>query len=297
MPPDYGTWKVDDSGNITLLMAVVLSLVALVGAEVRRVQARRKQQLPALRVIAQQAKMKKQQAGHGGLAGLMSKVPWGATPARDGRLPVPLEDPDEGRHSAGAAAAGPRASATLGGGKGGLRMGPDLVVQTYDGAPLQRFSIDTGGVQTLQDLQDAVADACEQSLSEYDQLRVADLVMQCVDAGGVARTVTAKMKTKLLKQAQELRLVPKEVAFRAEEAQDGAPPPARDDEEARAPRMDDSPSEGRERRAAADVEQAGGREQRRRNAGSSGGRLLHLNEEEDEAGSTKAKVRMRTSRA
>ena len=82
-------------------------------------------------------------------------------------------------------------------------------------------------------LQDAVADACERDLPASEQDRLGELVMQVIEADGVARTVTEKMATQQLLAARELRLVAKEAAV-------AAPPPA-----SRAPKLPPPPGSER----------------------------------------------------
>ena len=92
-----------------------------------------------------------------------------------------------------------------------MHVGPRLVIQLTNGS-FQELSLETKSVSTMADLQEAVADACESALPESEQDHLGELVMQMIDADGVACTVTERMSIAQLLGSPELRLVAKQTA-------------------------------------------------------------------------------------
>lgn len=89
--------------------------------------------------------------------------------------------------------------------------GPRLLIQLSTG-DYQELHIQTNGVKSMGELQDAVGLACGSELQESEQMRLGDLIMQFVDSHGMARTVTDEVKPRTLLKARELRLVPASAA-------------------------------------------------------------------------------------
>lgn len=84
--------------------------------------------------------------------------------------------------------------------------GPRLLIQLSDGF-YQELRIQTTGVKSMADLQEAVGLVCGTDLQESEQMRLGDLIMQFVDSHGMARTVTEEVRPRTLLKAKELRLV------------------------------------------------------------------------------------------
>jgi hypothetical protein len=218
------------SGRMTLLVASLVMLGGFAAFEIRHRKERQNSAPQRALALAKDIKRRHGRAGdeQGGMLVKLLRRITGRHARPTGSTPLPLEDPDEvkrvkpkGSKKKALASLEWNEELTFGGGggekKSGARMGgPRLLFQLSTGR-MQEVVIDLTGASSIDDVQDAVAHACEQALPEYEQQRLGELVMQAVDCNGEAQTVTGKMKPKKILQARELRLVAPEDEPRWEE--------------------------------------------------------------------------------
>ena len=207
--------------NATLATALAIVICGVIAFEVRHRMKRSK--LSQLRALAASRAKATRATGKGG-GGFASRLfPWNQVNENGHRAkPVPLEDPDEAPSQASNAKRATIVDGVFGGARrcaaedstvkaprAKTNGGPVLVIQLCCGKT-RTLALRTKHLKSMNDLQEAVIDACQKGLSEDEQSQAQELVMKAVNSDGVEQTVTGAIKIKTLLQCRELRLMPRD---------------------------------------------------------------------------------------